>query len=172
MLSPQDIADRINQRVGAGVLETVLDDKHPRVHIGPQTWRELAIFLRDDPGLSFDWLSCLGGVDYVARGQLAVVADLYSTVHRHQFAVKVLIDRADPRVPSIAHIWSAANWHEREAADLVGIEFTGHPDPRRILLADDWVGNPLRKDYVFPREVHGIPASVELDWQQKPDQKK
>ena len=69
-------------------------------------------------------------------------------------------------MPSVHQLWASANWHEREAFDLLGIEFTGHPDLRRILCADDWVGFPLRKDYEFPREYHGIPGSVELDWQQ------
>jgi NADH-quinone oxidoreductase subunit C len=81
--------------------------------------------------------------------------------------VKIFTPRNQPAVPSVADLWPAANWHEREAFDLLGIQFTNHPDPRRILLADDWVGHPLRKDYVFPRQVNGIPGSVELDWQQK-----
>ena len=72
-------------------------------------------------------------------------------------------------MPSVVRFWPAADWHEREAYDMFGIVFDGHPDLRRILCADDWEGFPLRKDYVFPREYHGIPASVELDWQQQPD---
>ena len=72
-----------------------------------------------------------------------------------------------PHIPSVTGLWPAANWHEREAFDLFGIVFDGHPNLKRILMADDWVGFPLRKDYVFPREYHGIPASVELDWPTK-----
>jgi NADH-quinone oxidoreductase subunit C len=83
--------------------------------------------------------------------------------------VKVYCPRENPRVPSVVDVWKAADWHEREAFDMFGIIFDGHPDLRRILCADDWVGYPLRKDYVFPREYHGIPGSVELDWQQQPD---
>jgi NADH-quinone oxidoreductase subunit C len=66
-------------------------------------------------------------------------------------------------IPSVADIWSAADWHEREAYDLMGVTFTGHPDPRRILCPDDWEGHPLRKDYEFPLEYHGIPGTTEYE---------
>ena len=89
--------------------------------------------------------------------------------HRHTFAVKVYCPRDAASIPSVADLWPAADWHEREAFDMFGIDFPGHPDLRRILCADDWEGFPLRKDYVFPREYHGIPGSVELDWQQQPN---
>ena len=72
-------------------------------------------------------------------------------------------------LPSMTPLWRSAEFQEREIFDLYGIVFNGHPDLRRILCADDWVGWPLRKDYVFPREYHGIPGSVELDWQQQAD---
>jgi NADH-quinone oxidoreductase subunit C len=86
------------------------------------------------------------------------------------FAVNVRVDRADAHIPSVADVWPAADWHEREAYDLVGIVFDGHPDsvedldglhPRRILCPDDWAGYPLRKDYAFPIEYHGIPGTTE-----------
>ncbi|HYD42324.1 MAG TPA: NADH-quinone oxidoreductase subunit C, partial [Anaeromyxobacter sp.] len=72
---------------------------------------------------------------------------LFSYRHRHGIVLKVEADRAAPRVPSVEGVWRAANWFEREVYDLFGVEFAGHSDLRRILLPDDWVGHPLRKDY-------------------------
>jgi len=80
-----------------------------------------------------------------------------------EFAVRVVTDRNDPVISSVAHVWPAADWHEREAFDLMGIRFSGHPDLRRILCPDDWEGHPLRKDYDFPLEYHGIPATTEYE---------
>jgi NADH-quinone oxidoreductase subunit C len=70
--------------------------------------------------------------------------------------VKVLLDRAHPQVESVRGIWAAAEWHEREAFDLMGVTFLHHPDLRRILLPEDWVGHPLRKDYQYPVEYQGL----------------
>jgi NADH-quinone oxidoreductase subunit C len=71
--------------------------------------------------------------------------------------LKVVLPRSGPaEVPTVSGVWPGAAWHEREAFDLGGVSFTGHPDPRRILLADDWIGHPLRKDYEFPLEYNGI----------------
>ena len=167
-LTPAEIAAEIVAKLGDVLAGTFVTEgeKHPRVHLPAAAWRPVAERLRHEPCLSLDWLACLGGVDYAAEGKLAVVYDLWSFDHRHGFAVKVFCDRADPRVASVVDLWPAADWHEREAFDLLGITFTDHPDLSRILLADDWEGHPLRKDYVFPRQVHGIPGSVELDWQQ------
>jgi NADH-quinone oxidoreductase subunit C len=169
MLSARQIAQKLQDRFGDAITAALPDDKHPRIHVNAGSWRAIAEFLRHDPELQFDWLQCLSGVDYVADEQMCVVYDLWSFELRHIFAVKVYCDRSDPKVPTTLDLWPAADWHEREAWDLLGIVFEGHPDLRRILLADDWEGHPLRKDYVFPREYHGIPGSVELDWQQKPD---
>ncbi|CAN5398488.1 NADH-quinone oxidoreductase subunit C [soil metagenome] len=168
-MTTQEIAANISQRFGAKIIASFPEDKHPRVPVDAETWRELAEFLLRDPSLKLDWLQCLSGVDYVADDKMCCVYDLYSFDLKHVFAVKVFCPRDTPEIPSVADFWPAADWHEREAYDMFGIIFSGHPDLRRILCADDWEGFPLRKDYVFPREYHGIPASVELDWQQQPD---
>jgi NADH-quinone oxidoreductase subunit C len=76
-----------------------------------------------------------------------VVYNLISTIHRHRIRIKVRVPEDAPRVDSVAAIWQTANWHEREAYDLMGITFAGHPDLRRILLPEDWEGHPLRKEY-------------------------
>jgi NADH-quinone oxidoreductase subunit C len=168
-MTTQQIAQAINDKFGDKITASLPDDKHPRVHLDAQNWRPLAEFLLREPAIKLDWLANLSGVDYAADGKMCVVYDLWSFDHKHTFAVKVYTPRAQPSVPSVAGLWRAAEWHEREAYDMLGIDFPGHPDLRRILCADDWEGFPLRKDYVFPREYHGIPASVELDWQQQPD---
>jgi len=168
-MNPIQIADRIAAQFPGVVLESLPQDKHPRIHIDTQHWRPLAQFLRHDTQLAFDWLGCLSAVDYIAQDKLCVVYDLRSTLHNYWFCVKVFTDRQQPSVASVMDLWPGANWHEREAYDMMGIDFPGHNDLRRILLPEDWVGYPLRKDYVFPREYHGIPGSYELDWQQKPD---
>ena len=168
-MTPHEIAAVLQGRFGAAITAALPDDKHPRVHCAAADWRPIAEFLIGDPTLKLDWLANLSGVDYVADGQMCVVYDLWSFDHRHSIAVKVYTPRDSASVPSVADLWPAADWHERETWDLLGIDFPGHPDLRRILCADDWEGYPLRKDYQFPREYHGIPGSVELDWQHKPD---
>ena len=165
MTADQIVLD-LKTRFGDAVRAAYADDKHPRIHVGAAEWRQIAEYLRRDSRLAFDWLANLSGLDYAADGFMAVCYDLWSATHRHSFAVKVYVDRAAAAVPSVSDLWPAANWQEREAFDLLGIRFPGHPDLRRILLAEDWDGHPLRKDYVFPRSYHDIPASVELDWQQ------
>ena len=168
-MTPAQIVSKITSRFGAAITHSVAEDKHPRVHVKAENWRALAEFLYGDPELAFDFLACLTAVDYVADNLLCCVYDMRSSTHGHWFAVKVYTDRANPSIPSVMDLWPASDWHEREAYDMMGILFPGHTDLRRILLPEDWEGYPLRKDYVFPREYHGIPGTYELDWQQQPD---
>lgn len=118
--------------------------------------------LRDNQSTWFDFLSCLTGVDHgVENNKFSVVYHLASIPHQHQLVLKVEIehDRNSDLLPSfksVSEVWKTAEWHEREAYDLVGISFDGHPDQRRILLPDDWEGYPLRKDYRAAEEYKGI----------------
>lgn len=163
------LADADSPAVSGAVTEAFLDEQHPRIHTTGDRWRALAEVLKTDDALQFDWLACLTAIDYVADDEIAAAFEFRSTVHGHWLGVKVIMPRSEPRMPSVADLWPAADWHEREAFDLMGIVFEGHPDLRRILLPEDWVGHPLRKDYEFPREYHGIPGSYEMDWQQQSD---
>jgi NADH-quinone oxidoreductase subunit C len=110
---------------------------------------DLCKTLRDAPETSFKYLSMIAGMDYLPQSpRFGVVYNLYSHRHRNRVTLKTfLADDHSPAIDSVAPVWSTANWHEREAYDLLGIRFRGHPDLRRILMPSDWVGHPLRKDY-------------------------
>ncbi len=112
----------------------------------------LCVFLRDDPELSFNFLSDLTAVDYLGRKpRFDVVYHLYSLDKNHRLRLKVKVEESES-VPSVTSVWSTANWLEREVFDLLGIGFVGHPDLRRIVLPEDWKGHPLRKDFTLTRE--------------------
>lgn len=116
------------------------------VIVSPEQLKPLALFLRSDPELSFDFLFCLTGVDWLTY--MMVVYHLTSTTINHTIVMKVKIpDRENPAVETVCDIWRTAEFHEREVFDLFGIKFNNHPDLRRILLDDDWKGYPMRKDY-------------------------
>jgi NADH-quinone oxidoreductase subunit C len=108
---------------------------------------EVCTFLRDDPGLAFEMLAWVGGVDLLPKEpRFEVVYHLLSIAHDARFVLKVQVPEADVHVPTVCGVWPTANWHERETFDFYGILFDGHPDLTRILLPDDWEGWPLRKD--------------------------
>ena len=112
----------------------------------PEKFRSIAEYLRNNEAMSFDYMFCLTGVDWVTN--LMVVYHLESTTLRHTIVLKAKItDRENPEVETVCDIWRTAEFHEREVFDLFGVKFTNHPDLRRILLEDDWEGFPLRKDY-------------------------
>ena len=114
-------------------------------------------FLHLNDQTYFDSLSCLTGIDNGEEaGTMEVLYHLYSIPHDIHIALHVEINRDEPVVDSVADIWRSANWHEREAYDLLGIKFMNHPDLRRILLPDDWEGHPLRKDYEEQEKYHDV----------------
>lgn len=121
-------------------------DRHlPTLEIKNEKWLECANFLKTNEELKLDYLRNVSGVDYETH--LEVVYHLLSFATRHDYCFKVKTGRESSSVPSVTGVWATANWNEREIYDLLGIDFPGHPDLRRIMLPDDWVGHPLRKDY-------------------------
>lgn len=120
------------------------------VTVNPDKLVDIAIFLRDDPETSFRYLSAVSGIDYMpASPRFAAVYHLYSHQFKNRIALKAFCPNdGSPALPTVVPVWSTADWHEREAYDLVGIKFIGHPDLRRILTPPECEGyHPLRKDY-------------------------
>jgi len=153
-----NIIETLKVKFPEGILASEVDVKQAWVEVAPDLILSIADFLLTDESLYFDFLHCISGVDYgESEGKLGLVYHLSSLIHEHQLVLKVSLDRSNPKpVPSVSGIWKAAEWHEREAFDLLGIPFENHPDLRRILLPDDWPGHPLKKDYEEPDSYHGI----------------
>ena len=147
-------AERVRARIAArlaGARADVLDLDLPTVETDPAGWPSLARFLRDDPEMRFDLLLDLCGVDNLRRrgrpSRFEAVVHLYSVARDEHVRAKVILDSNEPSLPSVCDVWPAANWFEREAFDLFGIQFSGHPNLKRLLTHGGFVGHALRKDY-------------------------
>ena len=153
-MEPLEIYNRVKERFGDRVLEIV--DKKPDAFmvVDPAAIVEVCQFLKEDPQTSMDCLSNQSGVDY--KDRVEVVYHLFSYRDRHTAVIKVKLPRENPSLATLENLWKAANWMEREIFDLLGVNFEGHSDLRRILMPEDWPGHPLRKDFVEPLEYHGI----------------
>ena len=179
------IYELLAQELGEGAIRLNDEEsREPWTAVEPGRIAAACSFLRDDERLGFDQLMCLSGIDWdgfdengkgksvailgytdegkpetsdrVAEGDLGVAYHLYSHLHKHKFIMRTRLPRTSPNLPTVSDVWPTAGWHEREAWDLLGITFDGHPDPRRILLEEDWVGHPLRKDYQMPDKWENV----------------
>jgi NADH-quinone oxidoreductase subunit C len=156
-MTPEQIIDKLKGRHGDAILAADPAPKFPFVKVAPGAWREVATTLRDELGMNY--LVCLTSID---RGP--ELEAFYNLEHigdqRYGFGVRVLVPRDNPVIPSVENVWRTADWHEREAWDLMGIRFEGHHNLVRILCAEDWEGHPLRKDYKSPDYYHGVKNNV------------
>jgi len=154
-MQAQEIYEKLKAEFGDAIIEFNAEPFFdPFVQVTTDKLFDICLYLRDTPGLEFDYLSCLGSMDY--KENLGVVYHLYSIKLKHTFVVKVTVSRENPVVPTVERIWRTADWHEREAWDMMGIQFEGHHNLIRILCPYDWENFPLRKDYVQPDEYHGM----------------
>lgn len=143
------LVELLKQEVQEEAVEEAYINEHdmhlPVVIIKPEAWFASAKLLKQHEELKLNYLRNVSGVDQ--EKYLEVVYHLISLDTKHEYCVKVRTDRDQPSIPSVTPLWSTANWPEREIYDLLGIDFPGHPDLRRIMMPDDWEGYPLRKDY-------------------------
>lgn len=143
-MNKEELKERLQEILASPVFEDQAE--WTTVTIDPAGWEGLARTLKK--ALDFDYLFCVTAVDW--RTHFTMVYHLTSTSHRHTLVVKVKLDHDRPVIRTVSDIWRTAEFHEREAYDLFGVEFTDHPDLRRLFMTDEWKGWPLRKDYEDP----------------------
>jgi NADH-quinone oxidoreductase subunit C len=144
-VTPGDTAEALQARFGDSILQIVSFRAEVTAVIAKHALVEIARHCRDE--LTYRYLSDVSATDWLDRSpRFDVVYQLLSLDHWVRFRLKVQVE-ADEAIPTVIPVWEAANWPEREVWDLFGIPFEAHPDLRRIMLPDDWVGHPLRKDY-------------------------
>lgn len=163
------LLDRIATRFPDAVLEPVEFRGDLSLAVRPERYLEVVRFLRDDPDLRYTFLENLCGVDYLGRTpRFEVVVHLVSMLHLHRVCLKVGAPEEHPHVPSLTPLFATANYQEREAYDLLGIVFDGHPALARILMPDDWLGHPQRKDHPLVEEEIAFTFNQERIYAHKP----
>jgi NADH-quinone oxidoreductase subunit C len=153
----EDILQRLRDRFGAAIVDTHESLGDTTAVVERAALVDALRFCRDEPTLTFDMLTDLTAADYLKfpgredGARFEVVYQLYSLPHNHRLRLKVRVDEDDAVVPTAVELWPIANWLEREVWDMFGVRFEGHPDPRRLLMYEEFVGHALRKDYPINR---------------------
>lgn len=154
-MKPNEIYEKLKEEFGEDILDFVEEEHYdPFINVKPDKIRDICLFLRDGEDLDFDYLTLLSGMDLGEN--LGVVYHLYSLNIKHSIVLKLEVPKEKPDVPTVERVWRTADWHEREAYDMFGVNFAGHHNLIRILCPYDWEGFPLRRDYKEPEEYHGM----------------
>ncbi len=164
-MTPTEIKETLDREFPGSVIDNE-ELAESQIELKRDQWLEIATYLKNDPGLSFDQLECVTGIDTGEDGPLQSRYNLHSMEHRHKIEMVISLDRNNPKVASIEQVWRVGDWFERETYDMFGIIYEGHRDLRRILCPEDWEGWPLRKDYETQETYHGIvvPKIKEEEW--------
>jgi NADH-quinone oxidoreductase subunit C len=153
----EEILQRLRDRFAGAVVETHDHRGDHTAVVERAALPDVLRWCRDEPELRFDILMDLTAVDYSRYPgredgpRFEVVYHLFSVGHNHRVRLKVRVDEDDAQVPTAVDLWPIANWFEREVWDMFGVRFAGHPDPRRLLMYEEFAGHPLRKDYPINR---------------------
>jgi NADH-quinone oxidoreductase subunit C len=160
-MDPNTLIASLKEALPGAQIESVPSvDLQTTMYVSREDVPALARVLRDRPELGFNLLAEITAVDFWPREpRFELVYILVSIPNRLRLRMKVRLPGADPHVSTLIGVWPAANWLEREVWDLFGISFDGHPDPRRLLMPEDWEGYPLRKDY--PVQIKMTPRTSE-----------
>ena len=137
--------------------KTSIIEQKEAILVSPDNWIDVSILLKNESDLDFNYLMCISSYDKGDGKIYGVAYNLFSTTKNHYLEVRIEVDDGIS-IPSVVSLWQTANWHEREAYDMMGIHFEDHPNLKRILLSDDWEGHPLRKNFIEPDYYHGMPV--------------
>ena len=151
------MSNKINDYLISNFKDSIIvADGSSSLLVNVDNWEKIANFIKIDKKLNFDYLMSITSYDVEDGKTYGVAYNFYSTFQKKYLEIRIEIDDS-VEIPSIANIWRAADWHEREAFDLMGIKFKNHPNMKRILLPEDWEGHPLRKTYKTPEYYNGMP---------------
>ena len=145
-----ELHTKLQSRFSDGVVEIHAHRGDETAVVKHESLLEIALFLKTDPAFQMNVLMDEAGVDGLGmnwKPRFEVVYHFYSMPLNHRLRIKVRVEEKDPVVPSLVKLWPAADWFEREVWDMFGIRFEGHPNLKRILMYEEFVGHPLRKDY-------------------------
>ena len=162
--------------VRSGLPDAVQDEHHFRdettIIVAPGDVPAVLRFVRDTPGLVYNYLSDISAVDYYPDydrpGRFGVSYHVYSMLYNRRLRIKTFVDEDEPVIPTVTGIWPVADWLEREIFDMMGITFEGHPDLRRLLMPEDWDGHPHRRDYPLGYERIQFSFNAEEIMKHKP----
>ena len=152
----QEIKTILDMQFPDAIVGDDLETMSPYIICEVAKWHDVANFCKIDENLLFDSLMSLSATDM--GEMIEVIIHLHSFKHNHKIALKTNVKKDDEKIATVSDLWATADWHEREAYDLLGIVFENHPNLTRILLPDDWEGFPLRKDYIPQETYHGMPV--------------
>lgn len=171
----KDAVETLKTAFADAVLDVVEYAGETTVVVEPVHILNVMRYLRDTPGLIYNFMSDISAVDYwepggayTRPGRYGVSYHIYSMLYNKRLRVKVYLDEDDPSVDTVSTVWPAANWLEREIADMMGIVFNGHPDPRRLLMPEDWQGHPHRRDTPLGYETVQFSFNAEEIMKHKP----
>lgn len=163
-LSPEEAGSRLQARFGDDVTELTEQQGHAVATVTRERYHDVCRFLKDEPEFACDYCDFTGGVDFGQDGGFEVITHVFSTQHHHNVRVKVRVPHDDPVLPTVSDLWPTCDWHEREAIEMFGLRFEGHPQPVKLLLSEPFEGNPLRKDFpLMSREAKPWPGASEVE---------
>lgn len=149
-----ELAKRLKEQFGSMVIEVADKSLFPHVIIEKDSLLDICRYCLTDEAFSLDFLECVTGLD--DSHDLAVIYHLFSTKYQHRLNLKLTTGRHQPELPSMTTVWAAALYYEAEIKDMFGISFVGNSRAGRLLLPEDWLGNPLRKDYEYPEAYQDV----------------